>query len=267
MDLQPIVVAALAAFAVLQLGDWLTTRAILKRGGRELNPIVRRLMALAGGVDGGLALKTALALVSGGGLAWATTRPDLAPTGLALAALGGLTAWYGLIVGRNWRVLRGMQGKSKRLPLALIGTVIIGGLVATVALAQGAPASFSAPFSAPVAIPRNPAELAAEQRALIRLRPIALRALKEPVAWRWPYLAPGGDPDRVQDYGGDYAVDKLAEATLYKVPAMAALCREVAAPAASATGSATAAEITAAEARGFARAVAAMDARLKDLKP
>lgn len=145
----------------------------------------------------------------------------------------------------------------------LAGLAVLALLAQVVALAQGAPA----PFSAPVAVPRNAAELAAEQRALIRLRPIALRALKEPVAWRWPYLAPGGDPDRVQDYGGDYAVDKLAEATLYKVPAMAALCREVTAPAASATGSASAAEITAAEARGFARAVAVMDARLKDLKP
>lgn len=39
---------ALICLAVLQLADWYTTRTILARGGRELNPIIRKLISFMG---------------------------------------------------------------------------------------------------------------------------------------------------------------------------------------------------------------------------
>jgi hypothetical protein len=77
---------SLLLLALLQIGDWLTTRTILNRGGRELNPIVRFLIEKLG-LDLALLLKGTLVLV----IAWLT---------------GPLVAWFGvalyvLVVGWN----------------------------------------------------------------------------------------------------------------------------------------------------------------------
>jgi len=48
----------LVIVALLQAGDWYTTRTIIAKGGRELNPAIRWLMGKLG-VDLALAVKTA----------------------------------------------------------------------------------------------------------------------------------------------------------------------------------------------------------------
>ena len=53
----------IALFVALQALDVVLTVAILRRGGRELNPLARRLMAALGIVGGALALKSAVGVV------------------------------------------------------------------------------------------------------------------------------------------------------------------------------------------------------------
>lgn len=48
----------LGLVALLQAGDWYTTRTIISKGGREYNPLIRWLMGKLG-VDPALAVKTA----------------------------------------------------------------------------------------------------------------------------------------------------------------------------------------------------------------
>jgi hypothetical protein len=84
----------LALFALLQGGDWYTTRTVLAQGGRELNPVIRSLMSLLG-VDGALVAKGLLAIGLGYLLAshrWWAILP--------------LIALYAVIVWNNWRALK-----------------------------------------------------------------------------------------------------------------------------------------------------------------
>lgn len=52
----------LILLALLQVGDWLTTRTVLKRGGQELNPVIRSLLDLLG-IDPALILKGILVVL------------------------------------------------------------------------------------------------------------------------------------------------------------------------------------------------------------
>ena len=56
--------AWLAILGALQVVDWYTTVTLLDGGGRELNPVVRRLMD-ALGVEPALAVKSVLVMVCG----------------------------------------------------------------------------------------------------------------------------------------------------------------------------------------------------------
>lgn len=76
----------LILLALLQAGDWWTTRTVLAQGGRELNPAIRWLMERLG-VDAALAVKCALVL------AIATA------TGPVVAWIG--VAMYTVVVGWN----------------------------------------------------------------------------------------------------------------------------------------------------------------------
>lgn len=63
----------LILLALLQLGDWFTTRTILNNGGRELNPVVKFLIEKLG-LDLALLLKGILVIViaylAGPAVAW-----------------------------------------------------------------------------------------------------------------------------------------------------------------------------------------------------
>lgn len=88
----------LTLLAALQLGDWLTTRAILAYPtGYEKNPVIKWLMDRVG-IDAALAIKTAFVL----GLGYALT---FTPWYL----LAVLCAYYAWIVWGNWTVLRGLR--------------------------------------------------------------------------------------------------------------------------------------------------------------
>lgn len=114
----------------------------------------------------------------------------------------------------------------------------------------------------PIPIPTNAAQANAESLDLARLRPAAEKALKEIVWYRWPYMAPGNDPAKVQDYGGDWPVQLLAMMVRYRTPAFVALARE-----ASGTGGTfTASDIAAAEQRGFDRALAAVRVKIGEVR-
>jgi hypothetical protein len=87
--------ALLALFALLQVGDWYTTRTVLAQGGRELNPVIRWLMAVLG-IDGTLIVKGLFATLMGYVL-----------VGQAWWAIVPVIALYSFIVWRNWRAFRG----------------------------------------------------------------------------------------------------------------------------------------------------------------
>jgi hypothetical protein len=63
IDLLP-PLAWLAILGALQMADWYTTVTILEQGGRELNPIVKRLMD-ALGVNAALFIKSGIAMGCG----------------------------------------------------------------------------------------------------------------------------------------------------------------------------------------------------------
>lgn len=81
-------------------------------------------------------------------------------------------------------------------------------------------------YADPLPVPTTAAQANVESADLARLDPIARRALQEVVAYRWPYLAPGGDVAKVQDYGGEWPVRLLALMARYRTPAFMALARE-----------------------------------------
>ena len=80
----------LAALIATQLGDWYSTRTILARGGRELNPLMRRAMELAG-TDAALGGKTVLVSLLGW---WIGTQLEF--------LLAGLVVYYVFILIYNW---------------------------------------------------------------------------------------------------------------------------------------------------------------------
>ncbi len=89
--------------AILNVGDWLTTRAVIAHGiGREANPIMEALMKVLG-VDGALLLKGFVVSLIGFGSAAGVfpTPPLIVPPLLAL-----MVALYVWVVVHNWRVLR-----------------------------------------------------------------------------------------------------------------------------------------------------------------
>lgn len=92
IDLLP-PLAWLAILGALQILDWYTTVTILEQGGRELNPVVRRLMD-ALGVEPALAVKSVLVMVCG---MWLLAYP----AGLVL-----LVALYAGVVGWNLTQLK-----------------------------------------------------------------------------------------------------------------------------------------------------------------
>lgn len=93
---------ALAVFGLLQVLDiWSTLRA-LAVGGRELNPVVRRLMASLGTLRGLLAAKAVLAL-----LIWQLAHHTV----LDPLAIWVNNAIYIVVVINNLRVAR-MQGAA-----------------------------------------------------------------------------------------------------------------------------------------------------------
>lgn len=89
--------ALFALLILLNIGDWWTTRKVLKQGGRELNPIIRKVIAWLG-IDGMLAFK--LVIITGCG--WALTEGG----SLGLYGLVGLCAYYGWIVWHNSRQIK-----------------------------------------------------------------------------------------------------------------------------------------------------------------
>ena len=88
-----------ALFVALQVADVVLTVAILRRGGRELNPVARRFMAALGIVGGALALKAVVAAVV------ALCLLELSRT-WQLGLLGLFNVVYVGIVFHNARVLR-----------------------------------------------------------------------------------------------------------------------------------------------------------------
>ena len=74
----------LAGLIATQLGDWYSTRTILARGGRELNPLMRRAMELAG-TDAALGGKTVLVSLLGW---WIGTQLEFLLAGANAVSVG-----------------------------------------------------------------------------------------------------------------------------------------------------------------------------------
>lgn len=81
-------------FALLQVGDWFTTRRVLAHGGRESNPVMRQLVAQLG-LNGAFALK---------GIAMAVLGYFLARYFWPFAVVG--CAVYVWVCCHNWRQVR-----------------------------------------------------------------------------------------------------------------------------------------------------------------
>jgi hypothetical protein len=96
----PIPITALfALLAALQLIDIAITLTILKGGGREVNPIMAKLMDLFDDPA------VAMLLVKGAMLGLVWWFVDSIPVGL----LGALVAFYIVICVHNWNVMKGMK--------------------------------------------------------------------------------------------------------------------------------------------------------------
>jgi hypothetical protein len=89
--------ALLIVFVVLQAFDAWTTIKVLRAGGRELNSVVAKVMAVLGRDRSMILLKFA-SIVTGGVLFWQNQT-------LALAAL---TVFYAVVVGNNLVQMRKM---------------------------------------------------------------------------------------------------------------------------------------------------------------
>ena len=83
---------------VLQLADYELTTGILKRGGRELNPVMREMLAKFG--DSGFAFSKVFVMAVGGVLCWSS----------ATLALVILCVVYAAIVIWNWSQVRKHRG-------------------------------------------------------------------------------------------------------------------------------------------------------------
>jgi hypothetical protein len=86
IDLLP-PLAWLAVLGALQIADWYTTVTILDGGGRELNPVMRKLMEWLG-TEPALAIKGVLVIVCG-----AFLLPYPAALVLLVAVYAGVVAW------------------------------------------------------------------------------------------------------------------------------------------------------------------------------
>lgn len=84
-------IAILILLAILQVADWHSTRTILAKGGRELNPVARLGMGYFG-VDGFLVLKGVFVVLGG---IWIGTE--------SLWLLAAVDAFYVGIILHNWR--------------------------------------------------------------------------------------------------------------------------------------------------------------------
>lgn len=87
----------LPVFFFLQLGDYLTTTEILKRGGRELNPVMKWIMDKIGVIPALFFTKVVTIM-----LIW-----ELNVFWLTLA----LCLFYMAVVGNNFMVLRKLRGR------------------------------------------------------------------------------------------------------------------------------------------------------------
>ena len=83
----------LILLAVLQLGDWYSTRTILNRGGREQNPVAKKLMDLLS-MDGFLFVKTVGVTAIG---YWVGSQMWF--------ALVGIILFYVFVLMHNWKSL------------------------------------------------------------------------------------------------------------------------------------------------------------------
>lgn len=93
MDTLPL--ALVVALAALQLLDWYTTRTIIRRGGREMNPLMARLFEEFG-MDPVLAIKAAAVSYAGwwiGQQMWQITA--------------ALVAFYAAVVIHNFTQMKG----------------------------------------------------------------------------------------------------------------------------------------------------------------
>jgi len=99
IELTPAVIATLVAFAIVQLGDVLTTVRALKLGASESNPVVAWMMDNLG--MGWVIAK--LAIVSGA--AWAILSVGV------LWPLWLLTAAMACVVLHNYRIIKARSGQ------------------------------------------------------------------------------------------------------------------------------------------------------------
>lgn len=89
----PATCALLTALIALQFGDILTTRRVLAQGGRELNPLMARLMGAIGVLPALVVAKLGLIVL-------------IVITQLPYYLLAALCALYAYVVWRNWRLLK-----------------------------------------------------------------------------------------------------------------------------------------------------------------
>ena len=98
--------------AALNAADMALTLAILKRGGRELNPVMRFFIDRLGRVAGLVVPKLVMLAAAGAGL-WVLTHGQgelvRATHIVAVVLLAALCCVYGFIVVRNMGVLKGMK--------------------------------------------------------------------------------------------------------------------------------------------------------------
>lgn len=96
--------ALLILFTLLQLADVWTTLEVLKRGGREANPIVRYFIEHYGAKEALIGLKVALAVFLAA--VWPHVTWQL---------LAGLNVFFALVVWSNYEVMRGRPSFVERL--------------------------------------------------------------------------------------------------------------------------------------------------------
>jgi hypothetical protein len=92
----------IAVLVMLNIADGILTVRIIKKGGKELNPVMVKIMSWLGTVPA-LAVSKVLVLALYGWLAF------VAGDGWAYSphVTAALCAWYGLAVCNNWRQLAG----------------------------------------------------------------------------------------------------------------------------------------------------------------
>lgn len=97
----------LAIFILLQLADVWTTHEVLKRGGVEDQPFMRRLMELFGDAKTAMVIGKLLMLA---GLWYAIVTDQMPDSWLA-----GFCALYAVVVWSNYEIMRGRASLIERL--------------------------------------------------------------------------------------------------------------------------------------------------------